>query len=124
MRKVYKKIKNEKKEKVYRRKLSIRAKISGTTDVPRVCAVRSNSNIQVQVVDDTKGLTLFSVQTFGKNKVGVNSNKDSAIQVGKAVADKLKKNKIEKAVFDRNGKKYSGVMAKIADAMRESGISI
>jgi len=47
MRKSLKKIKNSTKQKEQRRKLSIRKKIVGTTDRPRICATKSNANIFV-----------------------------------------------------------------------------
>jgi large subunit ribosomal protein L18 len=124
MRKQQSKIKNDRIAKAYRRRLSIRKKINGTADRPRVCAVKSNKHIQVQVIDDEAGKTLFAVQTFGKNAVGKSSNKDSAKEIGKAVADKLKSSKIEKAVFDRNGKLYTGAISVLADSIRENGIQI
>lgn len=124
MRKVQGKIKSKKLEKRMRRKLSIRSVLSGTVDRPRVSITRSNKNLFVQVVDDSAGKTLFSVQTFGKNAVGKSSNKDSAKLVGEKVAEGLKKSKIDKVVFDRSGYKYHGVVSVLADTIRESGIQV
>jgi large subunit ribosomal protein L18 len=124
MRKVHKKIKNESKAKEYRRKLSIRKKINGTAERPRVCATKSNKNIFVQVVDDVAGKTLFSVQTYGKTAVGNGANAEAAKAVGAAVAKGLSEKNISNAVFDRNGKKYTGVVAAIAQTIRENGIQI
>jgi large subunit ribosomal protein L18 len=118
------KIKNESLSKAYRRKLSIRKKINGTADSPRICAVKTNKNIQVQVIDDASGKTFFSVQTFGKSAVGSNASKESAKLVGAKVAEQMKEKNISKAVFDRNGKVYTGVIAQIADSIREGGIKI
>lgn len=124
MRKSLKKIKNSTKQKEQRRKLSIRKKIVGTTDRPRICATKSNANIFVQVVDDSQNKTLFSVQTFGKNAVGSSSSVESAKAVGTAVAKNLSDKNIKNAVFDRNGKKYTGVVAALADSIREGGVQI
>ena len=41
-----------------RRKNRIRAKISGTSEKPRLSVFRSNSFISVQLIDDTKWITL------------------------------------------------------------------
>lgn len=50
------------KNTIRRRKhLRVRAKISGTSLTPRLCVYRSNKNIEVQVIDDTKGITLAQV---------------------------------------------------------------
>lgn len=124
MRKSLRKIKNESKAKEQRRKLSIRKKIVGTTERPRICATKTNSNLFVQVVDDSTNKTLFSVQTFGKNAVGSSANLESAKLVGAEVAKKMNDGKISTAVFDRNGKKYTGVIATLADSIREAGIQI
>lgn len=124
MRKSIKTIKNPSKAKEARRKLSIRRKVIGTSERPRVCATKSNSNLFVQVVDDSEGKTLFSVQTFGKKAVGSTSNIESAKAVGEEVAKKLSEKNIKSAVFDRNGKKYTGVVAKLAESIREGGVQI
>ena len=124
MRKSLKKIKSASKAKENRRKLSIRKKIVGSSERPRVCASKTNSNLFVQVIDDSSNKTLFSVQTFGKNAVGTNSSVESAKVVGEAVAKGLKDKNISSAVFDRNGKKYTGVVASLATSIREAGIQI
>jgi large subunit ribosomal protein L18 len=124
IRKQQARIKNPSLAKKARRKLAIRKKVSGTSERPRVCVVKTNKHISVQVVDDSQGKTLFSVQTFGKNAVGGRANKEDAKKVGTAVAEKLKANKTEKAVFDRNGSIYTGVVAEVASAIRENGITI
>lgn len=124
MRKSLKKIKNASKAKVYRRKLSIRSSIIGSAERPRICATKTNKNLFVQVIDDASSKTLFSVQTFGKNAVGAGSNAEGAKAVGTAVAKKMNDLNVTKAVFDRNGRKYTGVVASLADAIREAGIQI
>ncbi len=125
MRKLIRNIKNESKEKRLKRKLVIRKKISGSELRPRICAIRSNKHLVVQVVDDSCGKTLFSVQTFGKNAPsGAANNVDGAKAVGSKVAELLKQRSVENAVFDRGGFKYTGVIASLADSIRNSGIKI
>lgn len=124
MRKSVKTIKNPSKAKEARRKLSIRKKVIGTAERPRICATKTNCNLFVQVVNDSESKTLFSVQTFGKNAVGSSSNTESAKTVGSEVAKKLGEQNIKNAVFDRNGKKYTGVIATLADSIREGGVQI
>lgn len=122
MRKQYGKIKNETKAKEYRRKLSIRKKVIGSAESPRICVTKSNKNLSVQVINDQLGNTLFAVSTFGKNKVAAGVNSDSAKSVGESVGKKLQELGIKKAVFDRSGKRYTGVVAALADAVRSSGV--
>ncbi len=124
MRKLYSKKINKKVVSQYRRKLSIRKKISGTSAKPRICIVASNKHFNAQVIDDNAGVTLFSVKTFGKNKVRSSSNKDSAQLIGVEIASQLKSRDIVTAVFDRNGKLFGGKLSVLADAIRSQGIKI
>lgn len=124
MRKNKAKIKDDSKAKAYRRKLSIRKKITGTAERPRLCVIKSNKHLQVQVVNDETQKTILAIQTFGKNAVAKGANKESAKVVGLKLAEKLKEQNITKAVFDRNGKIYTGVIAAVADSARENGIQI
>ena len=124
MRKNLAKIKNPTKAKEARRKLSIRKKVIGSADRPRLCVTKSNKHIRVQVVDDAKSLTLFSVQTYGKEKAADVANVEGAKKVGAAVSSLLKKKNITQAVFDRSGKQFTGVIKALADAVRENGIKM
>ena len=124
MRKNIAKIKNVSKAKEYRRKLAIRKKVVGTGEKPRLAVTKSNKHLRVQIIDDVKSLTLFSVQTYGKTKVANNCNAESAKKVGAEVASTLKKSNLSKAVFDRSGKQYTGVIKALADSIRENGIQI
>lgn len=124
MRKNTAKIKNETKAKEYRRKLSIRKKVVGSAEAPRLCVTKSNKHLRVQAIDDVKSATLFSVQTFGKGKAADHANSEGAKKVGAAVAATLKSNNLTKAVFDRSGKQYTGVIKTLADSIRENGIQI
>jgi large subunit ribosomal protein L18 len=124
MRKILGKIKNASKAKEYRRKLSIRKKVVGTVERPRICATKSNKNLFVQVVDDSTNKTIFSVQTFGKNGLKATANVAGAKLVGLEVAKIMKEKNISNAVFDRNGKKYTGVITALADSIREGGVHI
>lgn len=125
IRKPYGKVKSESLAKKQRRKLVIRKKITGTPERPRVCAVRSNKHLSVQVIDDVNGKTILSAQTFGKNAVKGGSNtKEGAKAVGADLGAKLKSANFEKVVFDRNGSKFAGVLSSLAEGMREAGIHV
>ena len=125
MRKRVGKISNEKDAKRYRRRLHARKILSGTAEVPRVCTFKSNKNLYVQIIDDVAGNTVLSAQTFGKNAIGGGKNGvESAKQLGAQLAEKLKGKSITRVVFDKNGYKYTGVLAALATSMRENGIQI
>lgn len=124
MRKNIAKIKNETKAKEYRRKLSIRKKVVGSAEKPRLAVTKSNKHLRVQIINDVDSSTLFSVQTYGKTKVADKCNAESAKKVGADIAANLKKKNLTKAVFDRSGKQYTGVIKALADSIRENGIQI
>lgn len=122
MRKSFKKISEPSKKKQYRRKLSIRKKVIGTSERPRLCIVKTNKHLAVQLIDDNKGFTLVSAATFGKKKVGDGCNVQSAVELAKNLSEGLKAKGINTIVFDRNGKTYSGIIKKFAESVREHGI--
>ena len=111
----------EKKYKLYRRKQKIRAKITGTKDCPRLSVFRSNIGMYLQLIDDSAGKTLVSVYT--KELKGKKLNKtDLALALGKLLAEKAKKKKIKKIIFDRGGHKYHGRVKAVAEGAREGGL--
>jgi large subunit ribosomal protein L18 len=112
------------KTKVTRRlklKYRIRKKINGTQEQPRLCVYRSNTNIYAQLIDDTKGVTLFSASSSKIDKAS-KTKTQQAVEVGQAIAQTAKANNITKVVFDRNGFLYHGRVKALADAARENGL--
>lgn len=121
----------EKKEKRIRRHKRVRAKIKGTTKIPRLCVFRSSKHIYVQLINDEKNEVLASVsdQQIKKTKKVSGDKKDkksgkinSAYEVGRLIAEEAKKLKIEKAVFDRAGFLFHGRVKSLADGARENGL--
>ena len=104
-----------------RRHARVRNKISGTATCPRLNVFRSNSNIYAQIIDDEKGVTLVSSSSV-ELKIKNGGNIEGAKLVGKDIATKAKKNKIEKIVFDRGGYLYHGRVKALAEAARENGL--
>ena len=104
-----------------RRHRRVRAKISGTSQAPRLCVDRSNKNIEVQVIDDTKGITLCSSSSESL-KLEHGNNIEAAKLVGADIAKKCLALKIENVVFDRGGYIYHGRVAAVAEAARENGL--
>ena len=113
--------KDSKAQRLKRHK-RIRAKISGTTERPRLCVYRSLQNIQVQVIDDTKGVTLVSASTLEKAFAGYGGNKEAAKAIGKLVAERALEKGITEVVFDRGGNLYHGRVKELAEAAREGGL--
>ncbi len=104
-----------------RRHSRVRNKVSGTAEMPRLNVFRSNENIFVQIIDDTKGNTLVSSSSV-ELKIKNGGNVEAAKLVGKDIAEKAKKAKIKKVVFDRGGYLYHGRVEALAEAARENGL--
>lgn len=108
-----------------KRKLSVRKKISGTAERPRLSVFRSAKHIYVQAIDDEANVTLCSASTVEKD-VRASANgakkKDAAQQVGAALAKRLLEKGVKSAVFDRNGYQYHGRVAAVATGAREAGL--
>ncbi len=104
-----------------RKHARVRAKISGTSECPRLCVFRSNKNIEVQVIDDVKKITLAS-SSSEQLKLTDGNNVEGAKKVGADIAKKCLAKGIEKVVFDRGGYIYHGRVQALADAAREGGL--
>ena len=101
----------------------IRKTMMGTSEVPRLSVFRSNAAIYAQIIDDETKTTLVSASSLDKSlKLKNGSNVEAAKVVGKSIAEKAKKAKITKVVFDRGGYLYHGRVKALADAARENGL--
>mgnify|MGYP001345241395 CR=1 FL=1 len=95
-------------------------------DYSRLVIYRSNRHIYAQLVDDIKSKTILSVSTKDKSmlsKIESISKIEQSKIVGEMLANKIKKSKVKKIVFDRNGYKYHGRVKALGDAIREKGIN-
>ena len=104
-----------------RRHARVRAKVSGTAECPRLCLYRSNKNIEAQIIDDVKGMTLVSSSSMTL-KLENGGNIEAAAKVGEDIAKKALKAKITNVVFDRSGYIYHGRVKALAEAAREAGL--
>jgi large subunit ribosomal protein L18 len=101
------------------RKKRVRAKISGTSTRPRLAIFKSLRGIFVQIIDDESKKTLTCASS--KDAKAANSM-IGAKEVGKNIAEKCLKEKIEEVVFDRSGYKYHGKIKALAEGAREGGL--
>ena len=101
----------------------VRKNVVGTKEIPRLNVFRSNLEIYAQVIDDSTGTTLVSSSSRSL-KLANGGNVEAAKKVGKDIAEKCKKAKINKVVFDRGGYLYHGRVSALADAAREAGLEI
>ena len=105
-----------------KRHTRVRAKISGTPEMPRLNVFRSEANIYAQVIDDVNGVTLASASSLDKAIEGYGGNIAAATAVGKLVAERAKAKGIETVVFDRGGYLYHGRVKALAEGAREGGL--
>ena len=104
-----------------KRHVRVRAKISGTPELPRLCVFRSNANIQAQIIDDVNGVTLVSASSYEKDFEN-GGNKEAARQVGKLIGQRALDKGISAVVFDRGGYLYHGRVLELAEGAREAGL--
>ena len=114
--------KNLRRAKIRRR---VRAKISGTTERPRLSVYRSLKHIYLQIINDEVGETLVAASTktaeLQDQLKGKNYSERAAV-VGKYIAEKAVEKNITQVVFDCGGYLYHGKVKSVADAAREGGL--
>ena len=111
----YKKLKRE----------SVRGKIKGTIERPRLSVFRSNENIYAQIIDDTDAKTLVSCSTLDRSiKLTFRKNRtcDASMVMGQKLAKLSSKKNITKIVFDRVPYLYHGRIKSLADGARAGGL--
>ncbi|MDR2139404.1 MAG: 50S ribosomal protein L18 [Tannerella sp.] len=101
-------------------KKSVRSKVSGTAERPRLTVFRSNKQIYAQVIDDTAGKTLAAASSLKLTDKA--PKKEIAAKVGEIIAKNAQEAGIQTVVFDRNGYLYHGRIKELADAARNGGL--
>ena len=119
---INKKNKNDVRSKRHQR---IRNRMSGTSLRPRLSVYRSTGEIYAQLIDDQKGVTLFSASTLEKEVKPLLAGKTKTEQaqvVGETIAKRAIKGGVKQVVFDRGGYLYTGRVKALADAARSAGL--
>ena len=116
---------------------SIRKRIEGTAERPRLVVFRSAKHIYAQVIDDLARKTLVAASDLGKKVKGEGAKaagegkdaakdkakkSDRAKVVGTELAKLCLAKGISKVVFDRAGYKYHGRVSAVAAGAREGGL--
>jgi large subunit ribosomal protein L18 len=119
--------KNESKQtRLQRRKWSIRSRLYGTAERPRLSVFRSDKHIYAQIIDDYAGKTLVAVASTAADVRGTElkngGNVAAAKKIGLIIAQKAKAAGISAVCFDRGGRRYHGRVKALADAAREGGL--
>ena len=122
-----------------RRHVRVRKKVLGTASRPRLAVYRSNRHIYAQLIDDGAAATLVAASdaeiTANGGAAGDGAGGDGAAgetsakilrakEVGKLIAQRAKDAGIDRAVFDRGGRRFHGRVAAVAEGAREGGLTI
>jgi len=114
--------KNRIKRQLYKRRVaSVRGRVSGLGDRPRIAVFRSSKHLYAQAIDDTLGQTLASAND---RKVKVKDKNTKAKEIGLLLGKRLLEKKISRAVFDKRHYQYHGLVKEIADGIRTAGIKM
>lgn len=110
-----------------RRKIRVRKIVVGTKERPRLSVFKSAKHIYVQAIDDTAAVTVASAGSLEasiKERSKGLKKVDIAKLVGEVLGARLKEANLSSAVFDRNGFRYTGRIAAVADGARSCGLKI
>ncbi len=106
-----------------RRHMSIRRRIAGTPERPRLCVKRSNRYIYAMLVDDSRNRVLTAISSqIAEVREKKLKRTAAAKEVGKLIAGKSRELGIRQVVFDRAGYRYHGRVKAVADGAREGGL--
>lgn len=104
---------------------SLRGRIKGTMERPRLSVYRSNENIYAQIIDDSNSKTLISCSTLDRSiKLALPTGRtcDASRLMGEKLAELSIKKNITKIVFDRGPYLYHGRIKALADGARAGGL--
>ena len=118
-----KKLKPNKYKKLKRE--TLRGRIKGTSERPRLSVYRSNENIYAQIIDDTNSITLIACSTLDRSiKLALSTGRtcNASKLIGEELAKLSLKKNIKKIVFDRGPYLYHGRIKALADGARAGGL--
>jgi large subunit ribosomal protein L18 len=104
-----------------RRRRRVRARVTGTTERPRLSVYRSNRGVFAQLIDDGKGHTVAAVNWI-EPELRKLSASEQAKRAGELLAKRAKAAGVETCVFDRGGYQYHGRVKALAEGAREGGL--
>jgi large subunit ribosomal protein L18 len=115
---------NVKSLRKQRIKYTIRKKVAGSAQSPRLAVFRSNTDIYAQLIDDVNGTTLAAASSKDKEILAQKGTKtEKSKLVGQAIAKKAISLGLSSCVFDRGGFLYHGRVKAVAEGAREGGLT-
>ncbi len=95
-------------------------------EMHRLCVHRTPRHIYAQLIAPTGGEVLACASSveaeIRKSGAASTGNVETAVRVGKLIADRAKARGVTRVAFDRAGYKYHGRVKALADAAREGGL--
>ena len=104
-----------------RRHRTIRKRLTGTAERPRLNVFRSSANIYAQIIDDAKGRTIAAASSL-ESPADEGAKAEQARAVGRLIAERAREAGVGQVVFDRGGYLYHGRVKALADSAREGGL--
>lgn len=90
-------------------------------NLPIVTVTRSNQNLLAQLLDGATNKVIYTATTY---KLSSGTKVEKSTKLGQDFADFLLKKKINKVVFNRNGKIYHGRVQAFAESLKTNKIDI
>ena len=112
-------------ERREKRRRTIRRRVFGTSERPRLSIFRSSQHLYAQAVDDYQGKTIFGFSTTNekfRKTSPERGNIKAAQKLGQIFGPELIAKGIKKIIFDRSGYKYHGRIKALAESLREAGL--
>jgi large subunit ribosomal protein L18 len=114
---------SHKKESRKKRHRSLRKRMEGTAERPRLAVFRSTRHIYAQVINDLENRTVAAASDQKLEGAPDDADKKARAKLlGAIIAKKCLEKGIDKVVFDRAGYKYHGRISALADGAREAGL--
>jgi len=112
-------------KKSLKKRESLRGRIKGTSERPRLSVFRSNQHIYAQVIDDINSKTLISCSTLDselKEQLPKGNNCEVSKIIGQKIAERSLQKNITKIIFDRGPYLYHGRVKALAESARSNGL--
>lgn len=113
-----------KNKRAQKRAFRVRSALKTNKDGrPRVSVFKSTKYIYAQLIDDVLHKTIASCSSLELGKEA-GDKQAQALAVGKELAKRAQKQGVQAAFFDRGRFLYHGRIRKLAEGLREGGLSI
>ncbi|HDQ88804.1 MAG TPA: 50S ribosomal protein L18 [candidate division WWE3 bacterium] len=116
-------LRTNKKATKQRRTKRTRSKIYGTPERPRLVVFRSNKYIYAQLVDDTKGMTLATIDSLVIDAHKKGTKVEASFELGKKMAEVAKNLGVDTVIFDKRCYRYHGRVKSFAEGAREGNLA-